>query len=32
VLGIARPDGVIAELVERILEPLRPPRRKRRKS
>jgi AcrR family transcriptional regulator len=31
VLGIARPDGVIKELVERIIEPLRPPRRKRRK-
>ena len=31
VLGIARPDGVIAELADRVLEPLRPPRRKRRK-
>lgn len=32
VLGIARPDGVIPELVDRVIEPLRPPRRKRRKS
>jgi AcrR family transcriptional regulator len=32
VLGIARPDGVLAELAERVLEPLRPPRRKRKKS
>ena len=32
VLGIARPDGVVAELADRIIEPLRPPRRKRRKS
>jgi AcrR family transcriptional regulator len=32
VLGISRPDGVITELVDRVIEPLRPPRRKRRKS
>ena len=31
VLGIARPDGVVAELADRILEPLRAPRRKRKK-
>ena len=31
VLGIARPDGVIAELADRVLEPLRAPRKKRKK-
>jgi hypothetical protein len=31
VLGIARPDGVIEELAERIIEPLRPKKRKPRK-
>jgi AcrR family transcriptional regulator len=31
VLGIARPDDVLAEMAARILEPLRPPRRKPRK-
>jgi len=30
VLGIARPDGVIEELAERIIEPLRPRKRRRR--
>ncbi|MFN0246170.1 MAG: TetR/AcrR family transcriptional regulator [Kofleriaceae bacterium] len=32
VLGIARPDEVVEELVERVLEPLRPPTRKKRRS
>lgn len=31
VLGIARPDGVVAELVDRVIEPLRPPRRRRKR-
>jgi AcrR family transcriptional regulator len=31
VLGIARPDGVIAELADRVIEPLRPPRRRRKR-
>jgi AcrR family transcriptional regulator len=31
VLGIARPDGVLAELADRVLEPLRAPRKKRKK-
>jgi hypothetical protein len=31
VLGIARPDGVLAELADRVIEPLRPPRRRRRR-
>jgi TetR/AcrR family transcriptional regulator len=31
VLGVARPDGVIEELAERIIEPLRPKKRKARK-
>jgi AcrR family transcriptional regulator len=31
VLGIARPDGVIEELAERIIEPLRPVKKKKRK-
>jgi AcrR family transcriptional regulator len=30
VLGIARPDGVVEELADRVLEPLRPARKKRR--
>ena len=31
VLGIARPDGVIAELAARVIEPLRPPRRRKKR-
>jgi AcrR family transcriptional regulator len=31
VLGIARPDGVVEELADRVLEPLRPVRRKRKR-
>jgi AcrR family transcriptional regulator len=31
VLGIARPDGVVEELADRVLEPLRPSRRKRKR-
>ncbi len=31
VLGIARPDGVVEELADRVLEPLRPPRKKRKR-
>ena len=31
VLGIARPDGVLAELADRVIEPLRPPRRRRKR-
>jgi AcrR family transcriptional regulator len=31
VLGIARPDGVIAELADRVIEPLRPPRRRKKR-
>jgi AcrR family transcriptional regulator len=31
VLGIARPDGVVAELADRVIEPLRPPRRRRKR-
>jgi len=31
VLGIARPEGVVEELADRVLEPLRPPRKKRKR-
>jgi len=31
VLGIARPDGVVAELAARVIEPLRPPRRRKKR-
>jgi AcrR family transcriptional regulator len=31
VLGIARPDGVVAELADRVIEPLRPPRRRKKR-